>query len=360
MSGHFNLQNALDDSRLLSSEIILPFVTVIVTNFNYENYIISCLKSVARQKYPYFKCVVVDDCSTDCSVERIEHFIHSDEAKGKFLLIRHENNLGQMEAFKTGLKHSEGVFIVLLDADDLLLEDFLISHVRAHMSFGPVAFTSSNQYQINENNEIIAGTHSDLQTGNKFRYVYPDSIHEPFWIWATTSSMMFRKSVLDIIMPDNGDEFRVCADNYICHFANLIGGSLLIPGIYGCYRRHGSNYFSCNPIVGGRLPTGDMKRHPKHHIVRLHILSHFLKYHEKFLSILSDWKFIMTLLRITGPYELLKIKREYPDYFAKKSFIFFVKLLIMGFIFKIKFMIERYLRIYRNAFYKNKRGYTNV
>ncbi len=358
MNGRFN--NPLHDKRLSASEISLPFVSVIVTNFNYEEYIIPCLKSVAKQNYPYFKCIVVDDASTDDSVRKIEEYIKSENLEGRFILIRHEENRGQMEAFKTGLKYAEGPFVVLLDADDLLFEDFLISHIEAHISHFPVAFTSSDQYQINERNEIIAGTHPDLECKGGLRYIPPDSIHEPFWIWATTSSMMFRRSILDLIIPENGEPFRVCADNYLCHFANLIGGSLIIPEVHGCYRRHGLNYFSSNPLVGGRLPTGDMKRHPKHEIVRLNILSHFLKNHERFLALLSEKGFILTLLRIVGPYELIRFRKSYSGYFPSKSFGFWVKVIGIGAVLKILFIIKKYLRILKYVFYKNKRSYTNL
>jgi glycosyltransferase involved in cell wall biosynthesis len=355
MTGPFEFPNPLLDERLISAKIKNPFVTVIVTNYNYEKYIIHCLESVAMQKYPLFKCVIVDDYSSDGSINLIEDFIKSDLSQGRFELVRREENGGQMEAFKTGLRHAEGGFVLLLDADDILFEDFLSVHIHAHMGPKAVAFTSSNQYQINENNEIIAGIHPDLLIRNRLRYIKPRPLHRPFWIWATTSSMMFRKPILDLIMPDGTDPFRVCADNYICHFANIIGGSMLIPTVHGCYRRHGSNYFSSNPFLGARLPTGNMDEHPKHHIVRLTILSHILKNHEKFSALLAEGNFITTLLRLTGPIEIFRIKKNYPEYFKKKPFSLQIRFLIAGFLMRINQLIAEYVRYIQYIFHENKR-----
>lgn len=326
----------LDDIRLQAAEIKCPAVTIIVTNCNYEKYLIPCLKSVAGQSYPHYKCVIVDDGSKDGSVTLIEDFINSDESRQKFSLVRHEKNRGQLAAFKTGLMHAEGVFVVFVDADDLLFEDFLASHIRAHLDSMPAAFTCSNHYQINENSEVVSGSFSGSTAKKGYRYIKPRPLHHSFWIWTSTSSMMFRKTILDLIMPDAGEHFTVCADNYLCHFANLIGGSKLIGTVHGCYRRHGSNFFARNPVVGAGLPTGNLKKHPKNRVLRQSILSHLLQNHGRFSTLLSERTFFKTLLNLAGPCEIFRIKNKFPDYFAGKSVFFAFRLIMGSFLLKTK------------------------
>lgn len=275
-----------------------PFVTVVVTLFNYERYVGDCLRSIAGQTYPHYKCVVVDDCSTDGSAGVVERFIEAEGLGERFTLIRQESNRGQMAGFKTGLAHAEGEFVVYVDADDLLLPDFLVGHLEVHLDSLPVAFTSSDQYQINETGEIVAGRHSDLQARGYYRHVGPHYLYENSWLWATTSSMMFRRATLQLILPDVTEPFRVCADNYICHFANLVGGSILVPERLGCYRRHGSNSFSNNRIVGGQHPTGDMRRHPRHDAIRAAVRNHLVEYSDRFVSVLASWWYLVLLARV--------------------------------------------------------------
>jgi glycosyltransferase involved in cell wall biosynthesis len=287
------------DSRLGQVNTVSPKVSIVVTNYNYSEYIDDCLQSVSRQTYPDLECIIVDDHSSDESAEKIQQFIHNDRSHVAFKLIRHESTRGQYAAFRTGIAHATGPFISFLDADDLLLPDFVAEHVRVHVSCPPVAFTSSNQYQIDSQGQLIGGSHPDLHTITTYRTVGTVSLRRSFWVWATTSSMMFRRTVLDFVLADADDAFKKCADNYVCHFADLLGGSILIPTVLGCYRRHQRNTFSNNPLIGGRLPTGDMGHHPTHDLVLHHIRSRLFERHQQFIALLGLDGLLHILAKVT-------------------------------------------------------------
>ena len=287
------------DLRLGQINTVSPKVSIIVTNYNYAEYIWDCLYSVSLQTYPDVECIIVDDHSSDYSVDRIEHFIHSDKSHVSFRLVRHESTRGQYAAFRTGINCADGNFVSFLDADDLLLPDFVSEHVRVHLSCPPVAFTSSNQYQIDSNGQVIGGVHPDLDTQNTYRSVGTISLRRSFWAWATTSSMMFRRPVLNYVLSDADEAFRKCADNYVCHFSNILGGSILIPSVLGCYRRHQHNAFSNNPLIGGRLPTGDMRHHPSHRLVLHHVNERLFECNEQFISLLGLAGFFDALAKVT-------------------------------------------------------------
>jgi glycosyltransferase involved in cell wall biosynthesis len=123
------LPQALLDPRLDRARMLKPRVSFIVTSFNYEAYIVECLRSVTRQTYDNWECIVVDDVSTDGTAALVRAFVDSPEAKGRFTLIERAENGGQMEAFRDGLKVATGSCVVMLDADDVLLEDFLAAHI---------------------------------------------------------------------------------------------------------------------------------------------------------------------------------------------------------------------------------------
>ena len=50
------------------------FISVIITNFNKERYIVNSLKSIMNQDYGNFEIIVFDDCSTDNSINLIKKF----------------------------------------------------------------------------------------------------------------------------------------------------------------------------------------------------------------------------------------------------------------------------------------------
>ena len=298
------------DARLGQLNTVAPKVSVIVTNYNYADYISDCLDSVSRQNYPDIECIVVDDHSSDDSAEKIKRFIDNDKSPVSFKLVRHDTMRGQYAAFRTGMEHAGGAFISFLDADDLLLPDFTSEHVRVHLTLTPVAFTSSNQYQIDSTGQVIGGVHPDLFTQNRYRVIGTIALHRPFWVWATTSSMMFRRAVLGYVLADADEAFRKCADNYVAHFCNLLGGSILMPAVLGCYRRHQRNTFSNNPLIGGRLPTGDMRHHPAHKLVLRSIRARLLECREQFIALLGRSGFLHTLSKVTPLTDLWHHGRE--------------------------------------------------
>ena len=86
-------------------------VSVIIPNFNYGFYIDEAIRSVLNQTYKYIEIVVVDDGSTDDSVDKIKRY------GNKIRLVETENQ-GSCAARNLGLLKSSGGFIAYLDADD--------------------------------------------------------------------------------------------------------------------------------------------------------------------------------------------------------------------------------------------------
>ena len=98
-----------------------PKVSVIIPLYNLEKYIIKCLNSVINQKLNEIEIIVVNDGSTDNSLQIVENF-----AKNKNqILILNQINRGLSEARNTGIKYSKGEFIYFIDGDDYLNENCL-------------------------------------------------------------------------------------------------------------------------------------------------------------------------------------------------------------------------------------------
>lgn len=91
-------------------------VSVVIPLYNKENYIIQTLESVMYQTYANLECIIVDDGSTDNSVEIANKFIK--ENKLPWRLISQENS-GQTKARNHGIQQARGEFIAFLDSDDL-------------------------------------------------------------------------------------------------------------------------------------------------------------------------------------------------------------------------------------------------
>lgn len=90
-------------------------VSVIVPVYNASEYLKTCLNSLVNQTMQDMKIIVIDDGSSDDSLEIIKKF----SIKYPFLRYYHnEKNLGQSEARNRGLSLANGDYIGFLDADD--------------------------------------------------------------------------------------------------------------------------------------------------------------------------------------------------------------------------------------------------
>jgi len=91
-----------------------PQVTVFIPTFNCEKYITDCLESILHQTYKEIEILVVDDGSTDRTVEIIESYEDS-----RIVLIKNEINRGIPYTRNLGLENARGKYMVIMDSDDI-------------------------------------------------------------------------------------------------------------------------------------------------------------------------------------------------------------------------------------------------
>lgn len=89
-------------------------VTVVVPAYNVADYILPCLASVASQTHPHWRCIVIDDGSTDETAARVAAF-----GDPRVTLVR-QINAGVSNARNNGLALAAGDLVMFLDGDDLL------------------------------------------------------------------------------------------------------------------------------------------------------------------------------------------------------------------------------------------------
>jgi glycosyltransferase involved in cell wall biosynthesis len=102
-------------------------VSVIIPVFNASNYIEACLDSVLNQTYKSLQVIIVNDGSTDNSLDTIQQFIKNDD---RFIVINQENR-GCSAAKNKGLEFVKGDYVQYLDADDILSNDKIELQVQA-------------------------------------------------------------------------------------------------------------------------------------------------------------------------------------------------------------------------------------
>jgi glycosyltransferase involved in cell wall biosynthesis len=95
--------------------MIMPAVSVIMPVFNGERWIAEAIQSVLEQTFADFELIIVNDGSSDASLEIINQFAEKDSR----VRIFDEQNRGQSVARNYGVKQARGEWIACIDADDL-------------------------------------------------------------------------------------------------------------------------------------------------------------------------------------------------------------------------------------------------
>jgi len=91
-----------------------PSVSIIIVNFNGKELLRRCLTSLLTTNYPNFEIIIVDNASTDGSVESIEKLFGSYSC---IKVIENHENLGHAEGCNVGARVARGRYLVFLDSD---------------------------------------------------------------------------------------------------------------------------------------------------------------------------------------------------------------------------------------------------
>lgn len=105
-----------------------PTVSIIIPTYNRAHIIEKALNSILGQSYSSWECIVVDDGSTDTSLELLEQF-HNKDSRIKYLK-RHREPKGAPTCRNIGLENAVGDYVVFLDSDDYLMSFCLQQRVK--------------------------------------------------------------------------------------------------------------------------------------------------------------------------------------------------------------------------------------
>jgi len=119
-----------------------PLISVIIPAYNHGKYLMDAINSIRLQDYEAIEIIVVDDGSTDNTEEVLKGV--------ECIKYIHQENRGLSAARNTGIKNSNGEFLVFLDADDWLLP-------------GSIAFNLSHLLW-NDNLAFVSGAHEKIYT----------------------------------------------------------------------------------------------------------------------------------------------------------------------------------------------------
>ncbi|HUQ85182.1 MAG TPA: glycosyltransferase family 2 protein [Candidatus Limnocylindrales bacterium] len=139
-------------------------ISIIIINWNGEKWLRGCFRSLKKQSYPNFEIILVDNASSDNSVEFIKKYYP------KTKIINNKENIGFAGGNNIGYKHTKGQYILLLNNDTTVEKDFLKNFVKAFDEIPNLGSVQSKIVLMNVANKLdVVGSY---WTGSSFLYYY--------------------------------------------------------------------------------------------------------------------------------------------------------------------------------------------
>lgn len=197
-----------------------PLISIIVPNFNHAPFLKQRLDTVFSQTFQDFEVILLDDCSTDNSVEILT--VYAKNVKVSHFIINKENSGSPFKQWKKGIDLAKGKYIWIAESDDYSEIEFLntmIALLNKKESLGiaycqsliaddsgkaigdKLNFTSEFEPNIWKNDFIIEGTEF-INNYLSVKAVIPN-----------TSAVIFEKSLVDsTVFDDTLLSMSICGD----------------------------------------------------------------------------------------------------------------------------------------------------
>lgn len=195
-----------------------PLLSVIMSVYNGEKYLHESIDSILNQTFRDFEFIIIEDASTDCTLEIIEKYKTEDS---RIVLITKKKNKGTkgfIENLNIGLNVAKGKFIARMDADDISDLNRFQKQVDFLQTNENIFMVGSDVQLINEdglNTKLLPAYHTDEDIKeNMFKNI---SIYHPVILFRNNKKIYYREKML--YCEDYDLYFRLMIEGY--KFANI-------------------------------------------------------------------------------------------------------------------------------------------
>lgn len=188
----------------------MPKVSVILPNYNHQNFLQERIDSILNQDFTDFELIILDDCSTDNSIKIIENYL--DEPKLSHFIRNEANSGSTFKQWRKGIELAQGEYIWIAESDDIAIRTFLTEMVSIleRQKYVGISFCSSKWIDQSGKNVHIP-EHED----NTEQWFGNSLIENEFLIGNliyNASSALFRKDLVKNVDFDEVQSFRYTGD----------------------------------------------------------------------------------------------------------------------------------------------------
>lgn len=295
-----------------------PLFSILIANYNNGHFFKDCYQSVLEQTYPNWEVIIVDDTSTDDSLDVIRKLIENDS---RFKLFLNDENRGCGYTKRRCAAIATGEICGFLDPDDTLESNALEEMVSAHLINPEVSIITSKYYKVDlelKNKRVC--NHGKNMPENYSYLTYGKGALTAFATFKNT----FYKQTLGI-----DEKFKRAVDQDLYYKLEEVGGHLFLDKALYNYRVN-PNSISANKNV--------FKAEYWHFIAKKDAFNRRIANNLKVDNFTTK-----EFKKVTYDFYNLRMKRECARRKIGKKYYFLMKLFRQNFLFQLKYKIKCFL-----------------
>jgi glycosyltransferase involved in cell wall biosynthesis len=250
----------------------MPLFSTVIPVFNRAQLIRATLDSVLAQELPDQEVIVVDDGSTDGTLEALASY-------GDRIRVFRQKNSGPAVARNLGIRHARGEYIATLDSDDLWFPWTLAIYAEAIRAHGSPAFVAGAPFVFSHEAQLRAVPREPLHAEAFADYLASSEV----WRWFGASSFVFRADAVRAV-GGFSDQWINSDDADLALRLGLARGFVDVqaPATFG-YREHGGSLktntevsfrslsYMLDQEEAGAYPGGEERRRERREILTRHV-----------------------------------------------------------------------------------------
>ena len=209
-------------------------ISIAIATYNGEKYLAEQLDSILQQIYPAAEIIIIDDCSSDSTMDILQTYA---KQHPQIKLYQNNRNLGACQSFTKAINLCSGDYIALADQDDVWLPNKLATLLD---NIGDSLLIHSDAFIVDENLNILANTFSKgvMNQTNFIDYLFANNV--------TGCTCMFSRELVSKSFPMPNFYMH---DHYLAISASYWGAVKYLPQALIYYRQHTGNQIGENSRV---------------------------------------------------------------------------------------------------------------
>lgn len=220
----------------------MPSITVIVPNWNDARHLRRCLRSVLDQVAPPEELIVVDDASTDDSLDVIRSVIRGE---GRARLFLNPVNIGSNRTVNESLSRANSDYVLLLSANDFVLPG-IFSRARECLSRSPGAGLWSAMTWLVDDEDRVLRLHPSPVVAWRDAFIPPErSMHLAYHVgnWFTGPTLIYHRDTLRSVGGFD-PAYGAPSDFFTALTVASLRGASYSPEPFAGFRKHDGSYSS--------------------------------------------------------------------------------------------------------------------